>query len=106
MAVLAPDPESETIAEYQRRKREFQPLWNRNWLTLFLPGFVLFALGGPVGNVPLVAIAGFAICAAAAVRGMMLVLRYCRCPACDTVQWPAVYFPYRQCRGCSIPSGP
>ena len=37
------------IAEFQERRREFQRHWNRNWLFVFLPGFLLFAAGGPGG---------------------------------------------------------
>ena len=98
MAMRAPAPGNDVLAEYQQRRREFQPFWNRNWL-VFFAGFVLFALGGET-DLSSVAIAGFAICAAAGVRGVMLMRRHLRCPACETIQWPAVCFPYRQCRDC------
>ena len=41
-----PDP---VVEEYLARLRELQPLWNRNFLLLFLPGFLLFVIGGPGG---------------------------------------------------------
>ena len=43
------DREAAIIAEYLARLRELKPLWNGNFSLLFLPGFLLFMVGGPDG---------------------------------------------------------
>lgn len=96
----APEPKSaeETIAEFQRRKREFQPRWNRNFLAFALPGFVLFAVSGSLEE-PL-SLAGIGLFLIACIRGAYYVFRYRRCPVCADVQVPRWQFPYRRCDGC------
>ena len=37
--------EDPVIAEFQDRRREFHPPWNRNFFFLLAPGFALAALG-------------------------------------------------------------
>lgn len=103
------DHEAAIVAEYQTRLRELRPLWNRNFLLLFLPGFLLFVIGGPGGlllpggqashNLWLI-VPGIALCAAGAVRGMRLMLKYRRCPVCDRFQSVEMRIPYRSCLGC------
>lgn len=103
------DHEAAIVAEYQARLRELRPLWNRNFLLLFLPGFLLFVIGGPGGlllpggqanhNLWLI-VPGIALCAAGAVRGVWLMLKYRRCPVCDRFQSVEMRIPYRSCLGC------
>ena len=89
----------DTIAEFQRMRREFQPLWTRAVGFIFLPGFVLLAAGA-IANLRWLAIPGVALCMAGAARGGVLILRYRRCPVCNAVQPPRLCYPYRACRGC------
>lgn len=103
------DHEAAIVAEYQSRLRELKPLWNRNFLLLFLPGFLLFAIGGPGGlllpggqanhNLWLI-VPGLALCAVAGIRGVRLMLKYRRCPVCDRFQSVEMRIPYRRCLGC------
>jgi hypothetical protein len=103
------DRESAIVAEYLSRLRELKPLWNRNILLLFLPGFLLFAAGGPGGlllpgghanrNLWLI-VPGIALCAIGAFRGVRLMLKYRRCPVCDRFQSVEIRIPYRTCTGC------
>jgi hypothetical protein len=94
-----PETEQDLIAEFQRRQREFKPRWNRNIGILFFPGFVLFLIGGQADRLWLV-IPGIGLCLAGAVRGLLLVLRYRRCPECGALQMPKMHAPYRTCEGC------
>jgi len=104
------DTDRKIIAEYARRKKEFQLHWNRNMLTLGFPGFILFGLGGlgegmlgrSPGNISVVvALVGFAIFAFALARGVFYYSsQYLRCPVCNKQQSPAIHFPYRSCDGC------
>jgi len=98
MPALEPESDADTIAEFQRRKREFQPRWNRNFLIFALPGFVLFAVGGPLEK-PL-SLAGMGLFLVAVVRGACYIFRYRRCPVCAGLQLPAWHSPYRSCGGC------
>ena len=94
-----PETEKEVIAEFQRRRREFKPLWTRNIGLVFFPGFAIFVIGGQTDKLWLV-IPGIAVCLVGAARGFVLILRYRRCPVCGMVQTPRVQLPYRICRGC------
>jgi hypothetical protein len=105
---LASERDAKATAEYLQRLRELKPLWNRNLLWIFLPGFLLFGIGGPLGlllpggkanhNVWLL-IAGLALCVIGAVRGARLMWQYRRCPVCDRFQEPDMR-PYRVCPRC------
>jgi hypothetical protein len=88
------------IQEYQRRRAEFRPWWNRNFLLFALPGFTVFALGGPVLQIPALALAGFAIFALGMLRGFVILYRHLRCPVCDRLQSPQWCYPHRVCLGC------
>jgi len=95
---------AEVIEEFQRRSRAFQTEWNRNLLSLALPGFALFWLGlfieGPMGmGLPAL---GFLIFTAGLARGVRLMMRGRQCPACGAVQKPAMHFPWRSCAGCGV----
>lgn len=101
--------DARTVAEFHERLRELKPLWNRNFLLLFLPGFLLFGIGGPGGlllpgaeanhNLWLI-VPGIALCLIGAVRGAMLMSRYRRCPVCEKFQPPEFRIPFRTCLGC------
>lgn len=103
------DQEAAIAAKYLSRLRELKPLWNRNFLLLFLPGFLLFVLGGPGGlllpggqanhNLWLI-VPGIALCVAGAIRGVLLMLKYRRCPVCNRFQPVEMRIPYRCCLGC------
>jgi hypothetical protein len=86
------------IAEFQRRRAEFQPQWRQVGF-IFFPGFILFLLGGQLNIRPLL-FPGIALCVIGAVRGAMLIFKYRRCPACGAFQKPRVHYPYRTCEGC------
>ena len=92
---------TDAAEKYQKRRREFQPLWNRNFLLVALPGFVLFLLANPVllDLEPLVFV-GFPLFAFGLLRGFLLMRRYLRCPTCNRVQNFGRYYPNRQCLGC------
>jgi hypothetical protein len=94
-----PRTEDEIIAEFQKRRRELQPHWKHTIGLVFFPGFVLFAIGGQLDFLGLV-IPGLILCLAGFARGVQLILRYRRCPVCNSVQLPKVYHPYRTCVGC------
>lgn len=101
--------DAQAIEEFLERLRELKPLWNRNFLLLFLPGFLLFGIGGPFGlllpggqanhNLWLI-IPGVVLCVIGGVRGFMLMWHYRRCPVCDKFQPPEMRIPYRVCLGC------
>lgn len=93
-------PDDQYIAEFQRRRREFQPQWQRTVGFIFLPGFVLFVLGGQVASARALVYPGIALCLAGAARGAWLVFKYRRCPACGAFQKPKMYYPYRSCESC------
>jgi len=92
------------IEEFQRRSRAFQAEWNRNFLFLALPGFALFWLGlfveGPI-RMGLAGL-GFLVFAGGLARGVSLMTRGRKCPACGVVQKPAVHIPWRSCAGCGV----
>ena len=95
-------PENDpTIVEYQRRRKELQPKWNRNVLFLALPALLLFGWAGETGRKPL-ALVAFGVFAAAGYRGWRLWSRYRRCPECDAVQGGGLRFPYLSCRECGV----
>jgi hypothetical protein len=89
------------IAEFQRRRAEFQPQWRQTIGFIFFPGFVMFVLGGQTSAHALV-YPGLALCLAGAVRGAMLVIKYRRCPACGAYQSPKLHYPYRSCPSCGV----
>ena len=105
----APDREAAIIAEYLARLCELKPQWNRNFLLLFLPGFLLFGIGGPGGlllpggqpnhNLWLV-VPGIALCVIGGIRGVRLMLKYRRCPVCNRFQTVEMRIPFRTCAGC------
>lgn len=89
------------VEEYQRRRREFQPLWNRNFLLVALPGFLLFLLGNPtLIDVPALVFVGFPLFAFGLLRGLLIASRHLRCPTCDRFQPPQKALPNRVCLGC------
>jgi hypothetical protein len=109
MSNETPEDIPETVAEFQARLREGKPLWNRNFLRLFLPGFLLFGFGGPLGllmpggranNNRWMIFSGLALCLAGGARGAWLMWTYRRCPACGRFQRPEWRIPYRTCIGC------
>lgn len=101
--------EAAVIAAYQARLRELKPRWERNFLFIFLPGFLMFAIGGPGGlllpggqahhNLWLI-IPGVALCLIGGIRGFRLMSKYRRCPQCETFQQNEFRIPYRTCVGC------
>lgn len=95
------DQDDHYIAEFQARRREFQPLWRRAVGYIFFPGFVIFLIGSQTDKLWLV-IPGMALCLVGAARGAMLVFRYRRCPACGAIQFPRMYYPYRSCPTCGV----
>jgi hypothetical protein len=89
------------IDAYQRRRQEFKPLWNRNFLYFMLPGFALFGLAHPmVLDVEPLVLLGFGIFAVGMMRGIWIMRRYLRCPVCDRFQSPQKSYPHRVCLGC------
>ncbi len=99
----------ESVVQFQEQLRESKPLWNRNILTVFLPGFLLFGWGGPLGlltptgkphDIRWMIYAGIALCVVGAVRGAIIASRYWRCPVCNRFQSPQWRIPYRSCLGC------
>jgi hypothetical protein len=90
------------IAEFQRRRREFQPQWQRTLGLIFLPGFVFFVLGGQLPAARALVYPGIVVMLAGAVRGAWLIFTYRRCPACGAFQKPQIQYPYRTCRGCGV----
>lgn len=78
--------EAAIIAQYLARLRELKPLWNRNFLLLFLPDFCCSSSMVPVAcccrggrathNLWLI-VPGIALCALASIRGVRLMLK-CR----------------------------
>ena len=76
---------------------------------MFLPGFLLFAAGGPGGlllpggkaNDKLwLIIPGIVLCVTGLVRGVILMYRYRRCPVCDAYQPNKIRMPHYQCMEC------
>ncbi len=101
--------EMRIIKEFQDRLREFRPIWNRNILFIFLPGFLMFGAAGPgyllipgaqPVHAPWLLFSGIALCVIGGIRGAYLMAKHCRCPMCDKIQTPAKYFPYRKCLRC------
>ena len=99
----------ESVARFQEQLREFTPLWNRNILLFFLPGFLLFGWGGPLGlltpedkphDIRWMIYTGIALCVVGAVRGAIIASRYRRCPVCNRFQLPEWRLAYRSCTGC------
>jgi hypothetical protein len=89
------------VEEYQRRRREFQPLWNRNFLLVALPGFLLFLLGNPMMlDIPNLIFIGFPLFGYGMLRGLLIAKRHLRCPVCDRFQSPGKSLPNRVCLGC------
>jgi hypothetical protein len=87
------------IEEFQRRRREFRRPWNQNFLVLGLPGFLVF-MTAVMTNTKVTALVGIAVILVAAARGATIVLKYQRCPVCDSVQSPGIQLPYQMCRTC------
>jgi hypothetical protein len=69
-----------------RDDTKFQRHWNRNFLTIFLPGFVLFGAGG-MANLKPVIVAGWATALFGLFRGWRLIVKYRRCPSCGRVDY-------------------
>ena len=99
----------ESVAQFQQQLRECRPLWNRNLLTVFLPGFLLFGWGGPFGlltpegkphDIRWMIYTGIALCVVGALRGATIAWRYRRCPVCARFQSPEWRIPYLRCAGC------
>ncbi len=94
------NPDETHIAEFQKRRREFQPQWNAAIGLFFFPGFLLFIIGAQFNR--WVVIPGIILCLVGAVRGLLLILQYRRCPACNAIQISKIYYPYRTCRSCGV----
>lgn len=92
------------IEEFQRRNRKFPTEWNCNFLFLALPGFALFWLGLFVEGPMRMALAGlgFLVFAGGLARGVSLMMRGRRCPACEAIQKPAIHIPWQSCAGCGV----
>ncbi len=88
------------ISEFQKLRREFDPQWQRTIGFIFLPGFVLFVIGGQVASARALVYPGLALMLVGVARGAWLVMKYRRCPACGAFQKPKVHYPYRSCEGC------
>lgn len=106
-----PEEIPEDVSAFQAQLRELKPLWNRNFLLLVLPGFVLFGWGGPFGlllpagvphDIRWMIYSGIALFLAGAARGAWLMWTYRRCPACGRFQSPAWRMPFRTCLGCGV----
>ena len=65
---------------------KFQRRWNRNFLTVFLPGFLLFGAGG-MANLKPVIVAGWATALFGLFRGWRLIVNTRRCPGCRRVNY-------------------
>jgi len=70
-----------------RDDTEFQREWNRNFLTLFLPGFLIFGLGGVAGS-KFVALAGWGVAALGGFKAFRLIVKYRTCPDCGSLNSP------------------
>lgn len=65
---------------------EFQRQWNRNFLTVFLPGAVVFGIGAASSLTPVV-LGGWVIAAVGLLRGFRI-LRYFRtCTGCGRLNY-------------------
>jgi hypothetical protein len=103
--------DARAVAAFEAQLRELKPLWNRNFLLVFLPGIILFFVGGPGGlllpgghandDLRLI-IPGIVLCVIGGVRGFILMWRYRRCPECGEFQRPGFRFPYRTCMSCGV----
>lgn len=71
----------------RRPQTEYQRRWDRNFLTLALPGLVLFAIGGATG-IGAVIIAGWLLVVVSGIRAVMIVRKYRRCRSCQQVNFP------------------
>jgi hypothetical protein len=92
---------NDAVEEYQRRRREFRPLWDRNFLFIAFPGFGLFGLGSPmVLDIRPLVIIGFLLFGFGLVRGLLIARRHLRCPVCDRIQSLQKWYRCRICRGC------
>jgi hypothetical protein len=70
-----------------RADTEFQRHWNRNFLTVSLPGFVVFGLGAAT-NINVIVVAGWLVVLASMVRSLILIVKYRRCSGCRRVNGP------------------
>jgi hypothetical protein len=103
--------DARTVAAFEAQLRELKPLWNRNFLLVFMPGIILFFVGGPGGlllpgghandDLRLI-IPGIVLCVIGGVRGCILMWRYRRCPECGEFQRSGFRFPYRTCMSCGV----
>lgn len=97
------------MTAFQERLNELKPLWTRNLLLVFLPGLVLFVIGGPGGlllpggdaghNLWLI-VPGIVLCVIGFLRGAMLMYHYRRCPVCDAFQANEIRVPRYLCLRC------
>jgi hypothetical protein len=98
---MADEKPDVVVDEYQRRRREFKPLWDSNFFRVALPGFALFFLGNPVIlDIRFLALVGTPLFAFGLFRGLLIAYRHLRCPVCDRFQSPRKMFPNRVCLGC------
>jgi hypothetical protein len=67
----------------------FQRRWNRIFLTIFLPGFLLFGVGGLTNQKPVILV-GWATAALGVFLGWRLMLKYRRCPGCSRVNFTRI----------------
>jgi hypothetical protein len=74
---------------FPKPANEFERLWLRTWLTVFLPGFAIFGLGA-LTDLDAVVIAGWLIAAVGLLRGFLLVRQYRRCTGCGFISGPRV----------------
>lgn len=100
MAKVLPQDEP-VIAQFQDRRREFRPPWNRSFFFLLAPGFALSALGHGYFEQAWMVWIGVPLFAAGLLRGFMLWREHLRCPRCETVQAAEGWqLPYLTCRSC------
>jgi hypothetical protein len=66
---------------------EFQRRWNQNWLTVFVPGFLLFGLGAYTNLEPVV-IGGWLVVVVWGILAWRLMRKFRRCTGCRRVSYP------------------
>lgn len=74
---------------WPKPRNEFERRWIRGWLTNFLPGAVIFGIGG-VSDLKLVVIGGWLIVLAWAIRAWRLIHKFRRCTGCGWVSYPRI----------------
>jgi hypothetical protein len=86
IGVGSTDTKGGELVKLLRDDTMFQRLWNRNFLTIFLPGFLLFGVGG-IANLKPVIVAGWATAAFGLFRSWRLIVKFRRCPDCRRVNY-------------------